>query len=197
MSEVRLKDGSGLGFFARISKNLKLQTNSISLPARLEASDDQRAFSINTDLITITNDLEVGVLYLKNNQQNDIRIDGIGIGFESSNGTGGVRIRVYRNPTAGTLISTATRAPVESNSNFGSTETLEDSDVFKGGGILTVTDGAVHTYTSAGTNFGTLLTTAIVIPKGKSIAVTYTAPSGNTSMNCNCVFLAHLVNPDN
>lgn len=191
MGEV-LEDGTGTGNKAQVFKSKRLSTQSLSLPARLGASDDERAFSMNSGSITLTSANESGVLYLKNNEADNLRIDGIGVAFEASTGgTGLVRINVYRNPTTGTLISDATDAPIVSNANFSSSIELA-ADVFIGGVASTVTDGTVHTYTTQSTQTGALLTTAIVLGKGASLAITFTPPSGNTSIRCNAVFLGHL-----
>ena len=190
MSE-QIIDGTGNGFKARVTRKNRLSVQSLALPARLGASDDDRAFSINSGSVVLTGASESGVLYYKNNADDSFRIDAIGIAFETSTGgTAAVKINIIKNPTAGTLITDKTPAPIQSNANFASSVELV-GDAFVGGAASTVTDGTRHTYTTQGLSSGALLLTAIVLKKGASVAITFTPPAGNTSMACNAVFLGH------
>lgn len=181
---VSLKDGL-TGDTARVLNN-KLEVMAISRSEQADAIiSDGLGWLIGSEgsaPLDVTNATENGILYVKNTSSDktyavDTAILNLGA---STAGTGEWTIKLIKNPSAGTLISTATAANV-SNRNFGEI-TLPVADAFRAGAVnLTVTNGDVHTFFLPSNTVFISLESNLVLPPGRSIAVTVTAPTGNTS----------------
>lgn len=185
---------SSKGFSAKVDSSNRLAVRSTAKTETFEATKLGESFNINTGLITLTSAAESGVLYIKNNEDRDVSVDSLV--FILAPTTGGAasdstRVRVYKNSTAGTLISTALSVSANQNRNFGASRILS-SLAYKGATGNTVTDGSViiDTFVSPGTRLTVELD--IVITKGKSIAVTYQPNTGNTSMKCMVAASLHI-----
>ena len=182
------------GKTARVNLDNTLAVHSISISEAEHASDLGQSYNVNSGLITLTNAAESGVIYFKNNENENIHIDSIIIILGPS--TGGVttdttRVRIYSDPTTGTLISTALAADIVQNRNIGATYALT-ADVYKGAEGNTITDGAnlLESLLSPGNRvaFGLDLT----LPKGKAIGVSLEPNDSNTSMKCMVAFNCHI-----
>lgn len=145
------------------------------------------AFNVNTGSIALTGSASAtSVFYVKNNETQTMVIPKlVYIIGNSTSGAGDMTIKVIRNPTAGTLVSNATRVSIESNRNFGSANTLESSDIYKGTNGATITDGSDSIFTIySGAGFrGAIDVGDIVLPKGSSLAVEITTQTSNSAMN--------------
>jgi len=176
---------------ALVTSEGRLRTYSVSETIVENAAEDGNSYNVNTGTINLTSANESGVLYLKNNGINDLHIASIGFLLgNSTGGTGDLEVKVYKNSTAGTLISGATDVDILENKNGGSSNTLT-VDCYKGAEGSTITDGASW-YTSllAGSARPYVISTGtIVIPKGGSVSVSITPQASNTSMNVQ-VFLS-------
>ena len=142
----QIDDGKGGGKSAEVDGNNRLNVRSVESTSAQSATDDEDSYNINSGLVTITTTDEQGVLYLKNNETRDFKITAFVVILGPSTGgsaTDTTRVRVYKNPTTGTLISEANAADTNSNRNFSSSKTFT-ADVYKGDGSSTVTDGTVH-----------------------------------------------------
>jgi hypothetical protein len=146
------------------------------------ASENGNRYNINTGCLTLTNASESAVLYIKNNECDDIHISSLVYNLGASAcGSGDWKICVIRNPTAGTVVCCATAVDVNSNQNFGSNKTLT-ADVYKGGQGKTLTDGNRSIATRSPSNGRIIISLgALVLQKGSSLGVKITPPSGNTS----------------
>ncbi len=181
-----LNDGSGTGVSASVLGNRRLLVDADSHESIITASSEGKAFHFGTGLITLTSAAASGLFYFKNNEVQNFIIAETTLRLnQSTGGASGVGLlEIIRNPTTGTLISTATAPTIRLNTNFGSTFTIL-ADAFKGAEGLTVTDGLTY-----GTINGIVVpqratiddTIGIVIPRGASIAFRYTPPAGNTSI---------------
>ena len=182
---ITIKDGTGSGRVAKVTSENRVETASITQADKDHAADLEDKYNINTGDITLTDANETTVLYIKNNETNDLVITALiyNLGATTS-GTGDVKIDVIRNPTAGDIVTDAvTSGVIISNQNFGSSNTLT-ADVYKGDTAdAVVTDGAVSISTRSASNTGRIVVSlgALVIPKGSSLAINYTPPTSNTS----------------
>lgn len=187
-------DGKGRGYLAEVDSSNRLNTYSVATQDEFEANRDGDAYNINTGVINLTDAAETPVLYLKNNENNDLHIRAIAIGLAtSSNGASNEMIKatVIRNPTAGTIVSSSVNVDINSNRNYGSNKTLT-SDAYKGATGKTMTDGTDHIIFYA-SDFGRLFGTIDeVIPKGSSIGIKLTPPTGNTYLPCYVALISHL-----
>tara|TARA_R110002096_G_scaffold434707_3_gene657613 strand:- start:353 stop:940 length:588 start_codon:yes stop_codon:yes gene_type:complete len=182
------------GKTARVNLDNTLSVHSIAISEANRATDLGQSYNINSGLITLTNAAESGVIYFKSNENVNIHIDSIIVIL--GNTTGGVttdstRVRIYANPTTGTLISGAVAADIIQNRNLGATSALA-ADVYKGatGNTITNGDNLLESLLSPGNRvaFGLDLT----LPKGKSIGVSLEPNDSNTSMKCMVAFNCHI-----
>ena len=181
---MRLEDGKGSGLFATINAENRLEVSAITEEEKDHAGGLGDKYNINTGDITLTDANKTTVLYVKNNEDEDLVITALIYNLgNSTSGTGDVKIDVLRNPTTGDIVTNASAAAAVSNQNFGSTKTLT-ADVFKGATAdAAITDGDLTITTRLAANTGRIFISlgALVIPKGSSIAIDYTPPASNTS----------------
>jgi len=191
---IVIEDGNGKGFTAGVTKNNRVQVSGINLTLTEAATESGDTYNINSSAITLTTSGESGILYLKNNENRNLIIDNIIINIKDYVGTDGQpTLKIYKKPTAGTLISAATTGS-QSNRNYGSSKTLDITN-YEGveGSTITASDSSLEVYLPS-TALGTLISfsTIIVLPKGSSVAVSYTPPSGITSVDIVAAFNATL-----
>ena len=170
-----IQDSIGTKLKAKINNDNRLLVQSVSETEFDSTTGKGNAYNINTEFLTITDNTETPLLYIKNNDNKDLVISSWFIGTDDDDGTA-TRLslmRIYKNPTSGTLISSGVDiTPV--NRNFGSSNSF-DGITKKGGDGFTVSgyEPTPILYQTQGTkqrNFGTV---QLVLPKGSSVVVTY------------------------
>jgi len=134
--------------------------------------------------ITLNTTGENVLFYIKSNETNNLIITSVIVNIKDYTGTDGQpELKVYRSPSTGTIVSNAVDA-VQLNRNFGSAKNL-DADVFQGiqGDTINGGSGEIQVYlpSTAALTFNSF-DTSTVLPKGGTFAVSYTPPSGITSM---------------
>jgi len=182
------------GYTAKVDKSNRLDTRGITKTETANATVEADSYNVNTGLITLTTAGESGVMYMKNNEDRDINIDAIVAIFGPSTGgaaTDTNQIRVYRNPTTGTLISGAVDVDDNDNRNFGSSKTLL-ADAYKGATGNTITNGSVVVESLVGPGARVSFNIDLVLTKGDSIAISYEPSDSNTSMKCMAAIILHL-----
>ncbi len=184
---IIIKDGTGKNYSVRVTDEFRVSSASVSQSDKDHAADTADKYNINTGDITLTDANETTVLYIKNNEASDLVITTLIYNLgNTTSGTGDVKINVLRNPTTGDIVTNASAVEAVSNQNFGSSKTLT-ADAYKGATAdAVITDGAVSISTRSASNTGRIVVSlgALVIPKGSSLAINYTPPSGNTSQIC-------------
>jgi hypothetical protein len=163
----------------------RLRTASETLPIGSHETFSGQGYNINTGTINLTTGNESGLLYVLNTGANDMVCDLLIWLLGNSNITGvDSYLRVYRNPTAGTLLSGAALGTGALNRNYGSNNVPQ-------GTILIGVEGSTIT-ASDGVNVQSIVTPparialnvgSIVIPQNSSIAMSYEPPTGNTSQD--------------
>jgi len=172
-----ITDGTGTGSRAKVAPNNRLYVNSLSISEFEEASNDGRAFNLNTEDIqvgAITGDQ--GLLYVKNNEDQNLELVGWFIGIRDADRTSATSdtnlFKLITNPTGGTLVTEANAAFI-ANRNLGSPRTFDITTYKAVGGSRTVTGGdpvsVLYQYHTAGRTFGTV---TLSLPKGSSLAIT-------------------------
>lgn len=189
-----IEDGSGTGYSAKVNKNQRLYTNSVSIGETRQANKKGNAYNVNTGLITLTDAVDTPVMYMKNNEDQNIHITAIAVGFFPS--TGGVStetpyVTVIRNPTAGTIISNATDVDINSNRNYGSQNTLT-VDAYKGATGNTMTDGEDHLLLQASEPSRLFAAIDEVLEKGSTVGIKIKPQTSNTSMQVYAAIICHL-----
>ena len=180
----QVQDGTGKGYLAKVDSDNRLYTKAIVSTEQEHESANGLAYNINTGIITLTNATKTPVLYLKNNEEFDLIIDTVlYMTGASTGGSGNVLVEIVRNPTAGTIVSGASDVEMNVNRNFGSTRSLS-ANAYKGATGNTLTDGVkfIESILSTATQRVAVSVGAVIIPKGSSMAIQITPPTGNTSM---------------
>jgi hypothetical protein len=184
-----LEDGTGSGNKAKVDSNKRVHTQSVTESEALHASEIGDAYNINTGNISFT---AAGTLiYIKNNEDQDLVVEAIAVGTGSGTTSDMGEIIVERNTTGGDLISDATAVDMNQNRNFGSNKVLV-CDVFKGksGGTTTGGNDVILFYHgSNGRLFGSI---DLIIPKGGTLAITYDPKLSSGSQKAYCAIICHL-----
>ena len=179
-----IQDGTGTGYRAEVDSKNRLSTLAATSTSGTNAALDGDLFNINTETINLTSATASSLLYLKNTDTVPWIIDRVFYNAAvSTGGSSDFLAEVIANPTAGTLISTAT-AITPHNLNFSSTKTLTGL-IYKGAEGTTITDGTVRVSTIIPASGSRVLIgfDSIVMGAGSSMAVKITPQTGNTSMD--------------
>ena len=174
----QIRDGKGRAFLAAVNSDNQLTTRATSIEQRLHSAIDYFYYEATTGEITLADENETGIIYLKNLDESKILvIDRVFYDlWTSTGGSGGDgTLKYYLNPTitGGTTI-------VPNNTNFGTLRTANGT-FYKS---LTTISGTVWwtayvtDKTSAELEEGRIAVTA-----GNSFGISIAAPTGNTSMN--------------
>lgn len=147
---MTIKNGVGDGTLARVDSNNQLHVFALTEDEQNAAAEKGQLYNINTGAIALTGSSDSAVLYFKNNEgaingESNIIITSVIFGLygRSATVTDSATATIIRNPTAGTIVDNATAVSMNSNSNFGSSNTL-DSLIYKGADGYTLTDGTDH-----------------------------------------------------
>ncbi len=193
-----IEDGTGTGNNTRVDKNNRAHVRSVTTSENESANKAGRAYNINTGAITLTSGSESAIMYVKNNESTDLHVTSIAVGLGPSTGGDSSEIptiTVVRNPTAGTVVSDASAVSINSNRNYGSSDTLT-ADAYKGAEGKTLTNGTDHLLFFQAANGRLFATIDEVIPKGSSIGIKVDPQASNTSMKCYAALICHLEDPN-
>lgn len=147
-----IENGVGNGTKARVDGNNQVHVFAVTENEQNSAAEHGYLFNINTGIIALTGTSDSAVLYFKNNEsaingESNIIITSLifGLYTRSATITDTATATLIRNPTAGTIIDDANAASMISNSNFGSSNTLDDSLIYSASATgKTLTDGTDH-----------------------------------------------------
>ena len=174
-----IEDGTGSGFSVKVDGDNRLFSRSITETEFDHAVRNGVSFNVNTEFISITGSSETPIMYLKSNEDSDVILSAWFIGTDNASGTpsrSGL-MRVYFNPTAGSIISSGTDVtPV--NRQGGSSNTI-DLDVKSGGDGFTATgyDSTPILYQTQGASARAFGNVQLALKKGSSVVITY-LPNG-------------------
>lgn len=194
-----IRDGKGTGNLLEIDSNNRAHVSAVTIQENESANQNGDAYNLNTKNITLTNDSDTPVVYIKNNETQNLHIATVVIGQKPSAGSSTTlsEITFVRNPTLGTIISsTPTDLSVISNRNYGSAKTLT-VDAYVGATGDTMTNGDDHIFIYAGVNGRTAISIDEILTKGSSIGIKIKPPASNSSMVCYVAVICHLDDPAN
>ena len=182
---MRLDDGSGGGYKAKVDENYRLHTEGVVRDTLREGVYQGKAFNFNTGAMTLTSANESAVGYFKYDGDDPFIIEEIlFILGATTGGSGDGTAKIIKNPTGGTIVTNAVPIEVAQNRDFSSQLAVE-GDTFKGAEGYTTTGGSTFADTTR-SSFGTVIAfdaASIILRKGNSLACTWTPPSGNTSQS--------------
>jgi len=191
----QIQDGTGSNRKVQVTSKNRIKTEGVTEErAVLVSLEDGKSFNVLTDFLTITGStgVEDGILYIKNNSDEDMFLHHLKIWC----GTSGqfTKIYLYRNPTTGTLISSPINADTV-NLNFSSSNAFEGLAYQGDGTNKTITNGDVFGRHYLGVGMQQIdmqmWMGQVVLGKGSSMAITAEAPNGrqvNISAQINVYF---------
>lgn len=158
-----LENGVGNGTKARVDNNNQLHVFAVTENEQNSAAEHGYLFNINTGAIALTGTSDSAVLYLKNDEapldgESNFIITTIIFGLynRSATVTDTATATIVRNPTAGTIVDDAVPCPMISNSNFGSSNTLDSLIYTASASGKTLTGGSDHA--------------KVILPEGRTTA---------------------------
>jgi hypothetical protein len=180
-----IKDGAGKSYLAKVDSNNMLHTHAYTEGFKeYVLQTTQKAFNINTGKISLTSANSSMLLYIENTGENDIVIPAFYYLFgNSTGGSGDTEVSVYKNGTAGTLITAETDVEMNSSRNTDSSLTPV-ANLYKGAEGSTCTGGVklisslVNSPARVAIQVGD-----IVLGPNDNIYVEVIPATGNTSQN--------------
>lgn len=187
MKMYNAADGAVIGM--KIDATHRAWTASVVEEERQEASVKGDAYSMGAN-VTLTSANESALIFVKNNEDQDLIISNIS--FMVGTSTGGTKDEFLLQLYVGATALSAGTASAGVNSNFGSNKTLS-ATVTVGQEAATVTGGSVAgqalAYVKKSNDFKEEFW---VLPKGAAFAFTATPPASNTSLQIIARFSVHL-----
>jgi hypothetical protein len=140
-------------------------------------------YNINSGIITLTTAAESALLYVKSTDSKIFIVKEIIVSLSNSTGGSGTgTLRVYRNPTTGTIISGASPANVNNRAFY--SQTSFGGQAFKGATGNTITSPTTPFLSTTRSTFTEpipLDAEILALGQGNSIGVSWQPPAGNTS----------------
>ena len=174
------------GYKASVTKRNELKTFAVTESESEFANTKGDVYNINSGEITSLSAGDASLIYFYNDEDVDYVLSAVAVGIRGFTGLSDMAtVTIIRNPTGGDLISDATAASINSNSNFGSSRTTSTGTlVYKGKAAGTISGGADHAIIYIGNNSRVFATIPIEIPKGSAIAVKIDSDATARSAYC-------------
>ena len=159
----------------------KMQTRSVTISEQSQKSLSGDSYNINTSDITLTSDVETPVFYFKNDTEDDsIVVPRIFITSLDSDAPGAFHACIYSGITGGTILAASDLAP--QNFNFGSSKLPGTTLKIGATGETFVGGQRKPEFLFPSEKQRSLIGfEAIVLPRGASMVLTVTPPTGSTS----------------
>lgn len=178
----QIQDGTGSSRKVKIDSRNRMVVDAITEErAVFNSVAEGKTFVLFTEFIDFTGINERGIIYFKNESDQLMLVHHVKIWLGTLNQI--VKVRMYDDPTGGTLISNAISCDI-SNINMGSSQDFEGLAYQGTGGTMTVTGGEIMGRHYLGNGNQQMLAMmwngAMVLPKGSSMAVTVEPTSATT-----------------
>jgi len=186
--EVSIIDGTGNGKEAQVDANHRLKIQGQTETEQVHAAKTGDAYNIHTGAITLS--AAGTALYVKNNEDRDLVIQGMVVALGTASTSDSAEVLTYKNITAGDLLTDATPVDFQSNRNYGSSTTLT-VDAYKGKSAGTVTGDQVGLYYMSASS-RMFAEVNKVLPKGATMGVYVDPKLSSGTVKMYCVFVTHL-----
>ncbi len=188
MAYIENGDGNGR-LLARVDKYLRVWTRAVIETRAEEATRNGDGFNLNTGFVNLTSANESAILYFRNNEDKSIFIDSIITWRDSAaDTTGDYSYRVVRNPTGGTIVSSAVPVDILVNRDTAKPQVIKSSLAYKGAEADTITGGENIAIVAGAGRFIAPLN--ILLQSGQSIAVVLNPMINSGSANTYAVLIA-------
>lgn len=180
---AKIEDGIGRGYLVGVDSTNRLEVNAATIDEERLATIEGDAYQIGSAIVSFTAATESAILYIKNTATKDMIVDRLRLHLGTvTGGTGDWTLGIIRNPTAGTIISTAT-VTTPTNINHGSSK--EPTGLFyRGVQGATFTDGTASAFPIKSAGDGIIIFPfGRILPTGSSIGIRLTPPTGTTAAN--------------
>lgn len=191
MSSI-IQDGTGTGNAAKVGGN-RLFVHSITEAEAIHSTEEGDAYNLNTGTIGLTSSTASSIMYVQNNEVQDLVIEALAVGVSSGGTTtDSTTVTVIRNPTS---VDYSTAADMNQNRNFGSSKTLT-ADVFKGAEGSTTTGGnsIIQFFMGSGTRLFAPIN--LLLPRGASVAIEMNTNTSSGTTNVYAAMVCYLKDTD-
>jgi len=203
---MKLTDGTGTSRKGKIDSNNALVTQATNITRAQKAGELGHRYMFGNAGINKFNFAETAILYVKNNEIYDLNIERVDFykgdlaGSFTAPSQGDVVYKIYKNPTGGTIISSATAPSYNSNMNTSSNNVL-DADIYNGLDSSTNVGGIViwNGYAAPNENRFSVALENFIITSGDSITITVDlAPpaTGFAVQYIGATMIAYLATPE-
>lgn len=179
-----IDDGKGKGFMAGVDSANRLLTLAQTITSReVGAIAGDASYFFTTGQLTLTSANESGLLYVKNQSPNRVFVLEslqVSLGLSAGGTAKDVVVKIYPNPTAGTLLTAGTTVSAV-NSNFGSSVPAQ-AQVLVGAEGSTIVPTATNIQFIFRDQYYTNIDVVGCLPIGTALAISITPGTGNTSM---------------
>jgi len=190
MSSVTIKDSS-TGYIAEVNSSKRLQTRSVTVSEQQQRSNDGYGFNLNTGTIALTSANESAVMYVKYTGTKTLHVQSVAVGVGKLGvSSDPVLVKMYRNPTNGTIVTNAVAGVQFENRNFG-TATQLTSDFYKGVEGDTLTGGDLIAQFYANQSNRLFADIDFILPPQTSIGISLTPNDDGTGGNVYVALICH------
>jgi len=188
---MKIDDGSGKGYQAKVDSLNRIHTRAQVASENLGAAKDGEAYNIHSGSISFS--AAGSLIYLKNNETQDLIIEGLVVALGAGSVSDSPEISIYQDITGGDLLTDETAVTFVANRNYGSSRALvADTYMGKNAGTVTGTGSGLFYFTAASRNFAEL---NIILPKGSSIGIALDPKLTAGTMKAYAVLITYLSNP--
>ena len=186
-----IKDGTGNCHGMKVDASNRAHTQSVVVTETAARSQSGYGYNLNTGLISLTEATASGVAYLKYNGTKKFNISALAVGVGNmGTATDPMLIELIRNPTAGTVIDSATAGDYNQNRDFASNNTLV-ADFYKGAEGQTFTDGNVIAIFYQNQNGRLFASIDFILEAGSSCGVRVTPNDDGTAGDVYVAFIGY------
>lgn len=181
-----IADGTGGGFKAKVGADNRLAVDAITESIEEKSVTEGNGYNVATNRIILTSTNESALFYIENEEEQDLIVTSLFINTSNSVGTltNQPIVKIYRNPSAGTIIDNA-QSVTPLNSNFGSAKTLL-AKTYEGDEAYTFTkDSGVIEVPLPSREAVPLIEfdTTVILPRGARYGISYQPETGSTSVD--------------
>ena len=190
---MQIEDATGSKTGAKVNERNELKVFAIQETEAQAAAEIGDAYNINTGEETFAASTSSALLYFKNDEDQDVIVEAIALGFKNSTCTDDyLAVYVERNPTAGTLVAAATDVDMNGNRNHGSSKTLKSTTLaYKSTAQnQTFTGGTDLVLLHANKSGRTYATINLELPRGSAIGIR--VDSASLATTCYAALVIHV-----
>lgn len=183
-----IEDGTGTGNTLQIDSKNRLKADTKVRTELVAATKEGNAYNVHSGTIVLSG--AGTMLYVQNNEEQDLIIEGMVIALGDGCTSDSSEVYTWKNIDGGDILSDATCVTFKSNRNYGSPNLLvADTYMGKSGGTLTGEQVGIYYMGSSQRLFAEINK---VVPKGSSIGISIDPKLTSGTIKAYCVLTCHL-----